>query len=548
MRGRYRVLVIALISILILGSIVSTAVYIVRQNRISDFSSSLKSIDEYLGRGDRLRAESYIRSAISSARSEFQFIQLLKRSFRYAQNFDAPGIHFETAYAAVSGTAQQDQRFWAFVVDAALRNREYTTAMQWAFENLKHEGFQGLVLEAVLRGGGVQSSDGSEFGNFLLMLSRLLDDPEYDDFISAAEATNDSRYALNALLMALADGNQHLAYQTYLDYPDIHTHNAALIILLGTELGFLSLAESLLESNPPSPEDYYSLDLHKASAEIALRKGRFDSAAALYAEFIQDNRDSPWFYNNKLYAHYMQGDFFSSADTALDMIELFGDDDSIRLQFLRWYTQVHADLDPGPFDPDLALYKQRLEQHYYQLPVDDLFQLIHEKAANNARQYFSDIWLRFENDPANPALQRLAFFTALMFRDEAAMRAVIRRTTDTDTGNIFVMYKNIFNRNFLVPSDLEIFIASPVDILNAAIMHIHNGNYSEAAYYLDTAIKRVSSAVNETDTHMLLPTAWAYHAAVAILRGQEFLAREYIELSERYKQFHPITQQLEDRL
>lgn len=217
-----------------------------------DFRAALQQADTAMQQQDRLRAERAIHEAQDSASSILDYIRVMRRGYEYYELWDGPQPLFRTARQAAA-LEPEEQRFWALAVDAALAAEEYQLAKEWALQYLQQPAFQDLVLEAVLRGGGITESDGSAFGDLLLLLSRLLDDPAPEDFFRAAIATGDPRYAVNALLLSAGVGDYPAVYDVLDALPAAAEASPAAAAILYAQLGMARRALELLHRHPPNP-------------------------------------------------------------------------------------------------------------------------------------------------------------------------------------------------------------------------------------------------------------------------------------------------------
>ncbi|THB65090.1 MAG: hypothetical protein D6B26_04170, partial [Spirochaetaceae bacterium] len=174
-----------------------------RQQR--NFFESLRLSDRYIYERTASNAKEQIMKAASLARTEFDYLRVMRRASHFSSVWDDPQLLLNIVQMAVAIEPQQ-QRFWVLAVDAAMQAEDFSVARDWALEKLVHPDFKGMVLEAVLRSGGITYSDGTAFGDKLLLLSRLLKDKNPDDFVQAAELTLDGRYAIDAILLLLNRG------------------------------------------------------------------------------------------------------------------------------------------------------------------------------------------------------------------------------------------------------------------------------------------------------------------------------------------------------
>ena len=532
MKRRYLAAVVFLIVIAVVSSLAYFLVSYLSSSRAEvRYSEQLRLIDSALTAGDRIRAERYIRDAAHLADSEFTYLRVMRRARTYYEKWDAPSLLFDVVKQAVADVGSAEQRFWALAVDAALQNSQYVTAKDWALERLRHTSFQNLVLEAVLRGGGVAHSDGSEFGDLLLMLSNLLDNPTADDFIQAAEVTADSRYAVNAVLKYLTSAAHAEAHAALTDFPAIKQHSPNLAVILLAELGFIEQAYDIFTAHPPNPDQYFLLGLDRVEAELRTRLAQYEIARQHWQELSDSQRYGLEAYLNQLYTMQRAGaPFTEKAQLMLDIRQHYPAELKSVLAFMRWYNAPDEPI--SPFEPLVAQYHSRLrselvfiESMESDAPVVRLFDIARKKAELGPERYLSQLWLMHEQHPDIKDLHEFIFFQALSLQDRSTAAALMARLPE-NLHRYRLYYHTVFGSE-LDNLHTDASVADPYLLHNRALLALHHGELQSAVGYLNSALERTYAIEQYRNT--LLSHLYTVYALYAILSANMESAQEYLD-------------------
>ncbi|MFW5800882.1 MAG: hypothetical protein ACOCVC_02515 [Spirochaeta sp.] len=487
------------------------------------FAEAISRADTALQMQDRIRAEKAIREAMHIADSEFTFTRVMRRAHQYYLQWDGPDLLYQAAESAVK-LQPQEQRFWALAVDAALAAEEYEIAKNWAFENLRHQAFQDIVLEAVLRGGGITTSDGSEFGDLLLLLSRLLEEPTPEGFRNAAHLTDDPRYAVNSVLLYLNQAEHQAAYTILQDFPSIQEVSPALVSLLYAELGYAETALQVIQAHPPAPEIYVQAGIDILEADLLLRTGNFDAAIERYLEIINTADEcAPTIRRNFLYALTQANKPFSQqGQFMLDWIQSYPNCETAAITLLQWYDQPEEAI--SPFAPELHQLHLELQTELALIHNNpdydiELYNLVSQKREIGPESYRAQLWLLMEEDPDNIVLQKLIFFHALSTGDLRGIESILRRSEHLNDD--YPVYQNIINRQWEIPPD-EIHPAS-ADVsllLNIGLLALYNSRIDEAAEHFSTAAQRAYGAASRTQRDEIRSYAYTGMGIAHALRSE----------------------------
>ncbi len=465
--------------------------------RVERWYQVLQTADLALAAGERFAAREAITEAAELSVNFASTKMVMRRAYEYRQQWDAPDILYRIVLNAAQD-APEDQKFWVMAVDAAIVADEPLQALEWARAHIHSSRYQNIVLEAVLRGGGIEQSDGSAFEDKLLLLSQLLENPDANLYEQAAVLFGDDRYALNAVLLYLKEGQHSAALEVFHSFPDLFIIEPALPILVYADIGWAQTAIERLEQYPPNPEQYFSLHLDRIAADMYAYLQQWSSSGKRYQELL-DYGTFDWSeYANLLFVYDQAGySYPQGARLILDVLQKYPDSLELAESFLRWYTPPTA--PASPFEPELAFLHENMEQEYNRIQSQfgnnnaiQIWQLVHGKSEMDPRTYGARIWDLLQQNTNNLVLGDLYFFHAALLRDWDGVQALYR--IQPESLKRLKLYEYILQQQwqdaFSVAQEIDPAEVDPLTQCNAGILLLLGNDVETAEKFFDYAIQQ----------------------------------------------------------
>lgn len=237
------------------------------------FVGRFERIDALIEDGDLAEAAAILSDLEDAARTREQWLSILRRR-RQVSTAGDEGLA-SSALAALD-RLPGSQEIAAVAAYALIRTGDFERAAEVA-EVLESEAYETIRVWAYLVAGRTDELSGLK--NPLAIVATLQDSRDVEEFRLAAEQTGDHRLAVNAALLAAADGAFRSAVS--LLPPASSPHLPSILALrLYREAGLVDEALDLLGA-PVSPEE------HAIAADLSVIAGRF-GAAARHLEAVVD--------------------------------------------------------------------------------------------------------------------------------------------------------------------------------------------------------------------------------------------------------------------
>jgi tetratricopeptide (TPR) repeat protein len=380
------------------------------------YDLQLKQADEELALGYLEKAAQSIGRALPAARSERDYLRLLKRAYRIAVSggdFSLLQSIAGRAAERIPGSSPLRQVF-AFVSLRAGDDPRPITGLNK--DLLKSKDAQYLMAEAIMRGWSPPESSG-----------RL--DPELRSLLSLEDQTDplrlqeqgtersDGRILLDAALLWMKQGDAqsaHVAVQGEWSVPVPPEPR----IFIALDAGKYEECAALIDRLPGSASRY-DLQLIKADALRAL--GREQEAAAIYQRVAGGNARFFWSpYLNLARIADQEGDASAAEQLRRRAFELFPESGPVLLDY------GGSLLRAGETDAAVKLLEQLLRRDPQNLSAR--FLLLQAAAQNQPGQrYQAGLWSLFNEHPHSPLLCRLLAQQLLAEEDAQGAAAILDR-------------------------------------------------------------------------------------------------------------------------
>jgi tetratricopeptide (TPR) repeat protein len=373
-----------------------------------DYNRKLQQVDEDLALGYFEKAADGIRQAQQRARSELNYLRLLKRAYKIASGSgDFSLLHSVASRAVKTIPGSRELR------------------LLFMFSMLRMDGDPGLIVntddqylmaEAVIRGWSPPDSIRKLDPRLQAMLAiRQLTDPVR--LQEQGVTRSDGRILLDAALMWLKQGDAQSAYTAVAGEWTVPVPLEPRAFL-AFDAGKYEECAALIDRLPGSGSRF-DLQLIKADALRALK--REQEAAAIYQQVINGDARFSWTpYLNlaRIADHY--GEISAAAELRRKAFEFFPESEAVMLDYGRSLDQA------GQIERAVELLEHLLKRDPQNVSARYILLQVAAQSLP-AQRYQAELWRLYSEHPDSPLLCRVLAQMLLAAEDAQGAAAVLDR-------------------------------------------------------------------------------------------------------------------------